>query len=97
MTEQLLARPQPPDAIAAMGDEQAFGALDAIRAAGLRVPDDIAVTGWDDSPAAADLGLTTVTQSMRDQGTQCARMVLDNAPRHVPAAWTVTRRATTRS
>ena len=96
MTERLLALPEPPDAVAAMGDEQAFGCLDAVRAAGLRVPQDIAVSGWDDSAEAARLGLTTVSQSMREQGATCARMVLDNELRHVPAPWSVTRRDTTR-
>jgi len=96
MTERLLSRPDTPDAIAAMGDEQAIGALDAIHAAGLRVPADIAISGWDDSPFAADLGLTTVAQSMRDQGGECARMVMANAPRHVQAAWSLVRRNTTR-
>ncbi len=96
MTERLLELPEVPDAIAAMGDEQAFGALDAVHAAGLRVPQDVAISGWDDSAAAAATGLTTVSQSMRDQGDVCARMVLDNAPRHVVATWSVARRTTTR-
>ncbi len=40
---------------------------------------DVAVSGWDDSAEAAALGLTTVSQSLREQGATCARMVLDNA------------------
>lgn len=96
MTKRLLSRPDIPDAIAAMGDEQAIGALDAIHAAGLRVPTDIALSGWDDSTVAADLGLTTIAQSMRDQGSECARMVLANTPRHAEAAWSLVRRSTTR-
>ena len=97
MTRRLLSRPDVPDAIAAMGDEQAFGALDAIRDAGLRVPVDIAISGWDDSLAAAEAGLTTIAQSMRDQGSECARMVRENELRHVPAAWSLMRRDTTRN
>ena len=96
MTERLLGCPTRPTPIAAMGDEQAFGALDAVHAAGLRVPQDIAISGWDDSAEAAAAGLTTVSQSMREQGATCARMVLDNDPRHVVAAWSVARRTTTR-
>jgi DNA-binding LacI/PurR family transcriptional regulator len=97
MTERLLAGPVAPDAIAAMGDEQAFGALEALRAAGLRVPADVAVSGWDDSAEAAVAGLTTIAQSMRDQGAECARMILDDAPRHLAASWTLERRRTTRA
>jgi DNA-binding LacI/PurR family transcriptional regulator len=80
-----------------MSDEQAAGALRAIRAAGLRVPDDIAVSGWDDSPAAADLGITTITQSLRDQGRTCATAALDGPLGHEPAPWTLMRRSSTRT
>jgi DNA-binding LacI/PurR family transcriptional regulator len=96
MTQRLLERPDRPDAIAAMGDEQALGALAAIETAGLRVPEDIALSGWDDSVAAGERGLTTVAQSLRDQGSECARMVLDNAVRQVDAPWSIVRRRTTR-
>ncbi len=54
--------PHQPDAVFAANDLMAVGALQAIRAAGLRVPDDIAVVGFDDLPQAAlaDPPLTTV-------------------------------------
>ena len=97
MTARLLDQPTPPDAIAAMGDEQAIGALAAIEAAGLRVPQDVALSGWDDSVAARELGLSTVAQSLRDQGSECARMVLENAVAQVDAPWSVVRRHTTRA
>jgi DNA-binding LacI/PurR family transcriptional regulator len=64
----LLASAKPPDAIAAMGDQQAAGVVRAVRAAGRVIPEDVAVTGWDDAAVAAQLGLTTVAQSLRDQG-----------------------------
>ncbi|GAA4974829.1 substrate-binding domain-containing protein [Actinoplanes utahensis] len=69
----------PPDAIAAMSDELALGALRAAGALGLRVPADLVVTGWDDSDTAAPAGLTTVAQSLRDQGAHCARVALGRA------------------
>jgi DNA-binding LacI/PurR family transcriptional regulator len=75
-TAELLAGDDPPDAIAAMGDELALGALRAVAGAGLTVPEDVAVTGWDDSDAAAPAGLTTVAQSLREQGVRCARVAL---------------------
>jgi DNA-binding LacI/PurR family transcriptional regulator len=96
MTARLLRRARPPDAIAAMSDEQAAGAAAALRAAGLRTPDDVALSGWDDSPVAAELGLTTIAQSMRAQGAECARAVLDHNLATVRAPWTLQRRTSTR-
>jgi DNA-binding LacI/PurR family transcriptional regulator len=94
---ELLRGAEPPDAIAAMSDELALGALRAAASTGLRVPDDVAVTGWDDSDAAAPAGLTTLAQSLRDQGADCARVALGlatgGAARH---GWRVVERTTTR-
>jgi DNA-binding LacI/PurR family transcriptional regulator len=91
----LLASADPPDAIAAMSDEQAVGVLRAARAAARSVPEDLSVTGWDDLAVAAGLGLTTVAQSLRDQGAACARIVLGEGPA-APSAWSVVRRDSTR-
>jgi DNA-binding LacI/PurR family transcriptional regulator len=88
--------PGPPDAVAAMGDGLAAGVLVAARAAGLDVPADVAVTGWDDSAVAADLGLTTVAQSLRDQGAACARAALGSSTGDEPAPWSVVVRKSTR-
>jgi LacI family transcriptional regulator len=46
--QQLLTRPEPPTAVFAVSDKTAFGAMEAIRDAGLRIPDDISVVGIDD-------------------------------------------------
>src|SRR4051812_42188386 len=89
MTAQLLKGRWPPDAIAAMSDEQAAGVLRAVRATGRQVPDDVAVSGWDDSVSARRLGLTTVAQSLREQGAACATAVLDNDLRQQAAPWSV--------
>lgn len=75
-TESLYEAGFRPDAIAAMTDELAFGVLQALAERGLHVPDDVQVTGWDDSDRARRAGLTTVRQSLREQGAQCARLVL---------------------
>ncbi|MFC7547891.1 LacI family DNA-binding transcriptional regulator [Plantactinospora sp. GCM10030261] len=92
----LLAGDDPPDALAAMSDELAFGALRAAAAAALPVPDALAVTGFDDAEAAGPAGLTTVHQSLRDQGAHCARLALgDDQPTGRPG-FRVVRRATTR-
>ncbi|MEN3309621.1 MAG: hypothetical protein V7603_5823 [Micromonosporaceae bacterium] len=92
----LLTAAEPPDAIAAMSDEQASGVIRAAHAAGRVIPDDVAVSGWDDGAAAAQLGLTTVAQSLRDQGAACARAALGQTPNSQAASWSVVRRDSTR-
>jgi DNA-binding LacI/PurR family transcriptional regulator len=92
----LLASAEPPDAIAAMSDQQAAGVVHAARAAGRVIPDDVAVTGWDDAAVAAQLGLTTVAQSLREQGAVCAQAALGREPSSHPAPWSIVRRGSTR-
>jgi DNA-binding LacI/PurR family transcriptional regulator len=92
----LLTLAEPPDAIAAMSDEQAFGVVRAARAAGRVIPDDVAVTGWDDAAVAAQLGLTTVAQSLREQGAACAQAALGQKPGSHTASWSIVHRASTR-
>jgi len=60
-------------AVVCANDEIALGVLLAAEAAGLRVPEDLAVTGWDDLLAARFAGLTTVRQPMRELGATAAR------------------------
>jgi DNA-binding LacI/PurR family transcriptional regulator len=93
----LLAGADAPDAIAAMSDELALGAMRAAARAGVPVPDALAVTGWDDTEAAAPAGLTTVGQSLHDQGAQCAQLALGGAATGThEASWQIVRRASTR-
>jgi DNA-binding LacI/PurR family transcriptional regulator len=93
----LLSRAEPPDAIAAMSDEQAAGVVRAARAAGRAIPTQLAVTGWDDAAVASQLGLTTVAQSLREQGAACARAALGQEPTSLAASWSVVLRGSTRS
>jgi DNA-binding LacI/PurR family transcriptional regulator len=51
--ERLLDLPQPPDALFCFNDVIAFGAMHALRARGVRVPDDVAVVGFDDVEEAS--------------------------------------------
>ncbi len=76
-TKKLLALPQPPTAIFALNDRMAMGAIRALHAANLRVPDDIAVVGFDDIPAAADFSpaLTTVRQPSKTMGQVATEML----------------------
>ena len=73
----LLALPEPPTAILAMSDLMALGALSAIRAAGLSVPEDIALAGVNDIPLArlVDPPLTTLHQPAYEMG-QAAMQLL---------------------
>jgi LacI family transcriptional regulator len=68
-----LLRHDRPDAVVCANDEVALGVLLAAEQAGLRVPEDLAVTGWDDLLAARFAGLTTVRQPMRELGVTAAR------------------------
>ena len=74
----MLAGGRTPRAIVCGNDEMAIGALIALRARRLRVPADVAVTGFDDIAAAHHLrpGLTTVRQPMRELGEQSVQVLL---------------------
>ena len=76
---QLLELAPHPTAVFAANDLIAIGALRAIREADLRVPDDIAVVGFDDIPAAqlVSPALTTVAQFSEKLGRRAAEMVLE--------------------
>lgn len=63
---RMLTIAQPPTAIFAESDEMAYGALREIRLAGLRVPEDVAVIGFDDQPFADLMDLSTVRQPVAD-------------------------------
>jgi LacI family transcriptional regulator len=77
LTEQLLALPEPPTAIFAMSDIQAVGCILAIREAGLRVPEDISVIGFDDVQLSRYVGLTTVRQHLEQSGYLGMQLLLN--------------------
>jgi GAF domain-containing protein len=66
------------EAVVASNDAMAFGAMDALRARGIRVPDEVAVVGFDDSEQARATTppLTTVRQPMAEMGKQAVEMLL---------------------
>lgn len=88
--EQLLAaRSRPPRAIVFGNDEMAIGGLGVLRDHRLRIPGDVAVTGFDDIATGRHVRptLTTVRQPMRDIGETAVRTLLERladrtAPRH---------------
>jgi LacI family transcriptional regulator, galactose operon repressor len=77
--KQLLARKHPFTALFAYNDISAIGAIWALREAGLRVPEDVSVVGFDDIPAAAfnSPGLTTVRQPLQRMGQIAAKTLID--------------------
>jgi LacI family transcriptional regulator len=77
LTEQLLARRDRPTAVFASSDSQALGVLEAVRAAGLDVPGDVSVMGFDDVEVSGYAGLTTVRQPLFESGKLAASLLLD--------------------
>ena len=78
--ERLLDRASAPDAVFAASDLMALGALDALRAAGRRVPDDVALVGFDDSPLASSAlpGLSSVRQPIEEMGREMTRLLIQS-------------------
>jgi LacI family transcriptional regulator, repressor for deo operon, udp, cdd, tsx, nupC, and nupG len=76
---RLLALPAPPTAVFCYNDATALGAMRAARAAGLRIPQDLSVVGFDDIDLAPylDPPLTTIAQPKREMGEKAVQMVLD--------------------
>ena len=80
--ETLLARKPRPTAIFASNDEMAAGVYKAAYAQGLRIPDDLSVVGYDDSPLATRVwpALTTVRLPIRDMGRKAAEKLIGKEP-----------------
>jgi LacI family transcriptional regulator len=76
---ELLKLSPPVTAVFAANDLMAMGALTAIHEAGLRVPQDVAVAGFDDIPAAhlVTPSLTTITQYQQNIGQRAAEMLFE--------------------
>jgi LacI family transcriptional regulator len=76
---RLLSLADPPTALFAASDSLAFRAIEVLRASGRRVPDDVAVMGFDDIPLASEMipPLTTVRIPLVDLGRRAAGHLLD--------------------
>jgi LacI family transcriptional regulator len=80
-----------PDAVFVASDSMALGALRALHEAGRRVPDDVAIVGFDDMPQAATTNppLTTIRQPIRRAGVLAVETLIDilgngaDPPRHL--------------
>jgi LacI family transcriptional regulator len=77
VTADILARGRPPRALVCANDQTAIGVMTALRQAGLQVPADVAVTGFDGIQLGEHLrpSLTTVVQPMREFGQAAVRLL----------------------
>jgi len=75
----LLQRERLPTAVAAFNDHCALGVIDVLTEAGMRVPDDVSVTGYDDSPLAGlhAINLTSVRQDALQLGSWAVRAAVE--------------------
>jgi LacI family repressor for deo operon, udp, cdd, tsx, nupC, and nupG len=75
-TAELISRPDRPTALFAEADEMAYGALRALRRAGLQVPHDIALIGFDDHVTAELFDLSTIRQPVDEQAAELMARLL---------------------
>jgi DNA-binding LacI/PurR family transcriptional regulator len=100
-THALLERKAAPTAVFAYDDVLAAGVLRAARQRGIRVPEELAVVGFDDSEVAEALDLTTVRQPFEESGRAGVQMLLERmqnpaaSRRHTELRLTLVSRATT--
>lgn len=71
-------------AVLATKDELALAMLRACRRRGIAVPDQMSIVGFDDVPAAAEAGLTTVHRDFVAEGRAAAQLLIDNDPEAPP-------------
>lgn len=86
---EALARYPDLEGVVAVNDATAFGAIRACKEQGIRVPDDVAVVGFDNIGWAAhhDPPLTTVRMFRRETGIQAARHLIDKIERDSPSGF----------
>ncbi|HWT23653.1 MAG TPA: LacI family DNA-binding transcriptional regulator [Solirubrobacteraceae bacterium] len=73
---ELLAADPRPTAVFASCDVQAIGVLEAAQAAGVTVPDELSVIGFDNVEAAGFTGLTTIAQPLEESGAVAAELLV---------------------
>jgi DNA-binding LacI/PurR family transcriptional regulator len=100
--ELLADQTLPVDSALCMSDELAIGVLDAASEQGVLVPDMLSVVGWDDGPSAQIRGLTSLRQSLYDQGRICGEIAAgmrsaDGSEEASNTEWSVVERTSTRT
>ncbi len=100
VAKELLNLPEPPTAIFAATDFQALGVLKAARQLELKVPEQLAVLGFDDLDMAEYADLTTISQHLDESGRLAVEILLgqiktpSRLPRHVKIPLTLVKRQT---
>lgn len=81
LTRECMSMAEPPDAIFVANNLMSLGALRALHELGIRIPEQVALVGFDDMPWAGDLNppLTTVSQPGYELGQQAVRLLLQRA------------------
>lgn len=101
--QTLLAQPEPPDAVFCFNDLLAFGAMRACVDAGVRIPEDVAIAGFDDIAEASysNPTLTTVAVDLPGLATEALRLLIARidgsreAVEHVKVSWEINIREST--
>jgi LacI family transcriptional regulator len=75
-TYELLHLPKPPTAIFAASDYQALAVMKVARQLNIKIPDDLAVVGFDDIDVAEQVDLTTISQHLDESGRLAAEILL---------------------
>lgn len=77
--QQLLAMPTPPTAVFVCNDLMALGAMEAVKQSGLRIPNDVAIVGFDDIPTASWVSprLSTVAQYPDEMGKYLSKAIFE--------------------
>ena len=85
---RLLRLPTPPTALVCADDLITLGCMEGLHAAGLDMPNDMSLVGFDDIPIASlhGVGLTTVRQPPAEMGSRAVRLLLDRIEGHGPDA-----------
>jgi len=100
VAKELLNLPDPPTAIFAATDFQALGVLKAARQLNIKVPEQLAVIGFDDLDMAEYADLTTISQHLDESGRLAVELLLaqiespSRPPRHVKLPLTFIERQT---
>ena len=101
ITRELLSLPTPPTAIFAAADIQALSSLKLAGEMGLKIPEQLAIVGFDDIDMAQFMDLTTISQHLDDSGRLAVEILLDHIadpllpPQHVKLPLHLIERKTT--
>lgn len=83
LAKELIQQPNPPDAIFVSNNLMTLGALRGLHELGVRIPEEVALVGFDDMPWAGDLNpaLTTIAQPDYELGQQAVQLLLNRIER----------------